>query len=160
VIFLTSRRWAKVNFGGRPPLYFGYSEPKPSALKLPITSRTRSSLVNATSAIAAGAMPCAGSSTICARRQVTTEPWPRRTIRTSPTALIIIDLTHPRPLSHRPSLTISTPPGNYPKGQTRPATALAGRRSSAVSRLGLEPSVSSVTWKTCDPAATLVAAED
>ena len=49
-IFLISRRSAKVNFGGRPP-YFGYSEPNPSALKLRITSRTRSSLVKATLAI-------------------------------------------------------------------------------------------------------------
>ena len=32
-----------------PPLYFGYSELNPSALKLRITSRTRSSLVNARS---------------------------------------------------------------------------------------------------------------
>jgi hypothetical protein len=56
-IFLTSRRCGKVNFGGRPPLYFGQSEPNPSALKLRITSRTRSSLVNATFAIAAASMP-------------------------------------------------------------------------------------------------------
>ena len=70
-IFLISRRWAKVNFGGWPPLYFGYSEANPSALKLRITSRTRSSLVNATLAIAATSMPWADSSTICARRQVT-----------------------------------------------------------------------------------------
>jgi hypothetical protein len=48
-----SRRCGKVNFGGRPPLYLGYSDPNPSALKLRITSRTRSSLVNATFAIAA-----------------------------------------------------------------------------------------------------------
>jgi hypothetical protein len=61
----------------------GYSELNPSALKLPITSRTRSSLVNATLAIAAASMPWADSSTICARRQVTTDPVPRRTIRTS-----------------------------------------------------------------------------
>ena len=72
-----------MNFGGRPPLYLGYSEPNPSALKLRITSRTRSSLVNATFAIAATSMPCADNSTICARRQVTTDPLPRRTIRTS-----------------------------------------------------------------------------
>jgi hypothetical protein len=82
-IFLISRRWASVNFGGRPPLYLGYSELNPSALKLRITSRTRSSLVNATFAIARTSMPCADSSTICARRQVTTDPLPRRTIRTS-----------------------------------------------------------------------------
>jgi hypothetical protein len=81
-IFLISRRWPSVNFGVRPPLYFGYSEPNPSVLKLRITSRTRSSLANATLAIAATFMPCADSSTICARRQVTTDPLPRRTIRT------------------------------------------------------------------------------
>jgi hypothetical protein len=82
-IFLISRRWTRVNFGGRPPLYFGYSELNPSALKFRITSRTRSSLVKATSAIAGASMPWADSSTICARRQVTTDPEPRRMIRTS-----------------------------------------------------------------------------
>src|SRR5215472_7442574 len=44
------------------PLYFGYSELNPSALKLWITSRTRSSLVKATLAIPATSMPCADSS--------------------------------------------------------------------------------------------------
>jgi hypothetical protein len=39
--------------------------------------------VNVTSAILATGMPWAESSTICARRQVTTEPLPRRTIRSS-----------------------------------------------------------------------------
>ena len=80
-IFLISRRCARVNFGRRPPLYLGYSELNPSALKLQITSRTRSSLVKATFAIAGTSMPCADSSTIWARRQVTTDPVPRRTIR-------------------------------------------------------------------------------
>ena len=82
-VFLISRRWPRVNFSGRPPLYLGYSESNPSALKFPITSRTRSSLVNATFAIAGTSMPCADSSTICARRQVTTDPLPRRMIHTS-----------------------------------------------------------------------------
>jgi len=81
--FLISRRWPTVNFGGRPPLYLGYKELNPSALKLQITSRTRSSLVNATFAIAATSIPWADSNTICARRQVTTDPLSRRTIRTS-----------------------------------------------------------------------------
>jgi hypothetical protein len=80
--FLISRRWPSVNFGGRPPFYLGYKELNPSALKLWITSRTRSSLVKATFAIAATAMPGADSKTICARRQVTTDPLSRRTIRT------------------------------------------------------------------------------
>jgi hypothetical protein len=56
-IFLISRRWPRVNFGGRPPLHFGYSELNPSALKSRITSRTRSSLVNATFAVAGTSMP-------------------------------------------------------------------------------------------------------
>jgi hypothetical protein len=56
---------------------------EPVGLKFRITSRTRSSLVNATFAIAGTSMPCADSSTICARRQVTTEPLPPRMIRTS-----------------------------------------------------------------------------
>jgi hypothetical protein len=56
---------------------------EPSALKFPITSQTRSSLVKATLAIAGTSIPCADSSTICARRQVTTDPLPRRTIRIS-----------------------------------------------------------------------------
>ena len=55
----------------------------PSALKFRITSRTRSSLVNATFPIAAASMPCADSSTIWARRQVTTDPLTRRMICTS-----------------------------------------------------------------------------
>ena len=82
-IFLISRRWPRVNFGGWPRLYFGQSDPNPSALKFRITSRTRSSLVNATLAIAGTSMPWADSSTIWARRQVTTDPLPRRMIRTS-----------------------------------------------------------------------------
>jgi len=61
----------------------GRSESKPSALKLWITSRTLSSLVNVTFAIPATSMPCADSSTICARRQVTTNPADRRTIRSN-----------------------------------------------------------------------------
>jgi hypothetical protein len=59
---------------GRPPRYLGYSDLNPSAFKLWITSRTRSWLVNATFTIATASMPCADSSTICARRQVTTGP--------------------------------------------------------------------------------------
>jgi hypothetical protein len=80
-IFLISRRWASVNTGGCPPAYLGYSESNPSAVKLCSTSRTRSSLVKASLAIWATLIPCADHSTICARRQVTTDPDPRRTIR-------------------------------------------------------------------------------
>ncbi len=51
-ICLICWRSGSVNFGGRPPAYFGASESNPSALKLWITSRTRSSDVNAIRAIA------------------------------------------------------------------------------------------------------------
>jgi hypothetical protein len=75
----------------RPPEYFGYSDSKPSSLKLCSTARTRSSDVNATLAIWATSMPWADSSTICARRHVTTDPELRRTMRSSrwPSSLLI-----------------------------------------------------------------------
>ncbi|HEX6451850.1 MAG TPA: hypothetical protein VF060_20595 [Trebonia sp.] len=50
-------------------------------MKLWITSRARSALANVTSAIFATGMLCADSSTIWARRHVTTGPLPRRMIR-------------------------------------------------------------------------------
>jgi hypothetical protein len=107
-IFLISRRCARVNFGGRPPRYLGYSELNASALKLRITSRTRSSLVSATFAIAATPMPWADSSSICARRQVTTDPPSRRTIRTSrPPSSSSISRTRRRSVTG-PVSTIST----------------------------------------------------
>lgn len=108
-----------VNFGGRPPLYRGYSAANPSALKLRITSRTRSSLVNATLAIAGASMPGGDGSTICARRQVTTDPLPRRTIRTSRAPSSIIDRTHPQAISHGPSLRDGTGASGRP-GRLRP----------------------------------------
>jgi hypothetical protein len=48
-----------------------------------ITSRTRSGLVKVTLAIPATSIPCTDKSTICALRQVTTDPDERRTIRSS-----------------------------------------------------------------------------
>src|SRR5437868_2832239 len=80
-IFLICCRWASVKVGGRPPAYFGYNESKPSSLKLLITSRTRSRLVKVTLAIPDTSTPCTDNSTICARRQVTTDPDERRTTR-------------------------------------------------------------------------------
>ena len=53
---------------------------EPVALKLWITSRTRSSEVNAILAIAGTSIACADHNTICARRHLTTDPDPRRTI--------------------------------------------------------------------------------
>src|SRR5260221_7590353 len=55
----------------------------PSALRLWITSRTGSSLVKVTRAIGGASIAWAERSTICARRQVTTEPELRRMIRSS-----------------------------------------------------------------------------
>ena len=107
-----------MNFGARPPRYFGYSDPNPSALKLRITSRTRSSLVNATFAIAATPIPCADSSTICARRQVTTRPAAPPHNPHQPPAFIIIDLTHPHAFRHRPSVGDQHPPQKHPAGRT------------------------------------------
>ncbi len=60
-----------------------FNESTPSALKLSRTSRTRSALANVTSTICRTAMPWADSNTLCALRQVTTEPLLRRTIRSS-----------------------------------------------------------------------------
>lgn len=78
-----TQRSGSVKVFGRPPLYFGYRESKPSALKLWITSQPQPSLPNVTSAIFATAIPWADSSTICAHHQVTTDPVPRQTILNS-----------------------------------------------------------------------------
>jgi hypothetical protein len=50
---------------------------------LPVIVQVDVMLVNATFAIPAVTMPCADSSTICARRQVSADPVPRRVIRSS-----------------------------------------------------------------------------
>ncbi len=110
-IFLISRRWPRVNFGGRPPLYLGYSELNPSVLKLRITSRPRSSLVKATFAIAGTAMPWADNNTVCARRQVTTDL--AHDPHQAP-SLVIVNLTHPQAFGHRPSLR-----GQHARGSAR-----------------------------------------
>ena len=82
-IFLISCRWGTLKVGGRPPEYLGTRESNPSSLKSCSTARTRSAEVKATLAIWATSMPRAESSTICARRQITTNPDERRTIRSS-----------------------------------------------------------------------------
>jgi hypothetical protein len=103
---LIARRWARVKVGGRPPRYRGYSESNPSRLKLCSTSRTRSGLVKVTWAIWATSMPWALSSTICARRQVTTEPVDRRTMRSSRLpSWLLIPRTRTRSATLAPSTT-------------------------------------------------------
>jgi hypothetical protein len=69
-----------------------------------MTSLTVSGSVNTTSLIAGGDIPCAESSTICARRHVTTDPEERRTIRSSrlPSSLVI---------SRNSTLAAIAPPG-------------------------------------------------
>ena len=78
--FLMAWRSGRVNFGGRPPVYFGASESNPSALKLWMTSRTRSSEVKAILAMAGTSMAWADHRMIWALRHRTTDPDPLRTI--------------------------------------------------------------------------------
>jgi hypothetical protein len=117
-IFLNCRGWATVNFGGRPPLCPGYSELNPPALKLCSMSRTRAWLVNATFAMAATSMPWAGSSTICVRRQVTTDAARAHDLHQAP-ALIVIDRAHPQASSH-PASPRDQHQQREPPGQARP----------------------------------------
>ena len=90
-IFLISRRSGRVNFGGRPPEYLAANESNPSALKLWMTSLTRSSEVKAILAMAGTSILWADQSTIWALRHRTTEPDPRRTIERSfrPSSLVM-----------------------------------------------------------------------
>ncbi|GGN21995.1 hypothetical protein GCM10011578_053490 [Streptomyces fuscichromogenes] len=71
-VFLISWRSGRVTVLGRPPLYLGWSESKPSVLKWCRTPRTWSGLLNVTSAIFATGLPCADNSTIWGPRRVTT----------------------------------------------------------------------------------------
>ena len=107
-------------------LVLGVQGLNPSALKLRITSRTRSWLVNATFAIAVTSMPCADSSTICTRRQVTTEAAVRRTIRTSrrPTSSSI-SRTRTRSAT-RPSLEDQHPSSQCPDHRKHPDAEVGG----------------------------------
>ena len=154
--------------------YFGYSESKPSALKLWITSRTRSALVNVTSAIFATSMPCADSSTICARRQVTTDPVPRRTIRSSrcPSSSSISRTRMPSvtgPVSAistgGESAQTSPPAGSIPGGppQASRQPAVTARRKIQENNKSMEPRThAAVTWllNSSEPAIRLLARRD
>ena len=64
-------------------LVFRVQRGEPVSVEVADHIRTRSWPVNATAATAATPMPWADSSTICARRQVTTDPRARRMIRAS-----------------------------------------------------------------------------
>ena len=97
-------RSGRVNFGGRPPEYFGANESNPSALKLWMTSLTRSSEVKAILAMAGTSILWADHSTIWALRHRTTEPDPRRTIERSFVALLVGDVPHCHAFCHGTTL--------------------------------------------------------
>ena len=119
-IFLISRRCTRVNFGTRPPLYLGYSELNPSALKLRITSRTRSSLVKGHLRDPSHVHPLG-------RQQHHLRLPPGHHRPAAPAhdpqqalALVIVDLTHSQAICHRPSVGDQLP-------QRGPRTSKPGR---------------------------------
>ncbi|WP_165945603.1 hypothetical protein [Micromonospora sp. KC606] len=75
------------------------------------TCRTPCGLVNVASAIFAAGMPCADSSTIWARRQVTTDPclWGRSA---AGVALVIVDLPSLNSVDHADQCSLPAPIGN------------------------------------------------
>ena len=97
-----------------------------------ITSRTKSSLVNATFAIAGTSIPWADRSTICARRQVTTEPLPADDPHQ---AVTLVDLTHTQPFSQWLSLIDRHPRRKSRRGKREAAAALATRLVTWLGRL-------------------------
>jgi hypothetical protein len=119
-IFLISRRSGRMKVLGRPPLYFGYRESKPSVLKLWITSRTRSALVNVTSAIFATGMPWADSRTIWARRLGTSPghhcPGSPADDPKQPSAFVIVDLAHTYSFCHPDRVTATRRPAQHRDG--------------------------------------------
>ena len=95
----------------------GEKEMNPSALKLRITSRTRSSLVNATFAIPATFIPWADSSTTCAHPPGHHRPTVTAHDPHQPAAFTIIDLTDPQAIGHWPSLGDQHQGRKHPAGQ-------------------------------------------
>jgi hypothetical protein len=97
-------------------LYFGYSELNPVSVEVAITSRTRSSLVKATVTIAARPSP-----ELTSAPAARSPPTPCPGARSAPAAaLIVVDLTHPQPFCHRPSLRDQHRSGNCPAERARP----------------------------------------
>jgi len=109
---LIARRWARVKVGGRPCGSVGTGRRTHPGCRLCSTSRTRSGLVKVTWAIWATSMPWALSSTIWARRQVTTDPVDRCTMRSSRLPpWLLSSRTRTRSATLPPSRP-STPPGS------------------------------------------------
>lgn len=90
-IFLICWRWGRVNMGGRPPEYLGYSDSNPSSLKLLITSRTRSGLVKAPWRSAP--RPCRGRTAVPSAPASTSPPTQQAV------ALLVRDLPNPQGLT-------------------------------------------------------------
>jgi len=88
-------------------------------------------------------MPCADSSTICARRQVITDPLPRRRIRTSrcPSSSSI---THPQPFRHRASLGDHAYGESPGRGDAAQAFAYGSSSSSRILRRPVTGTVSGI----------------
>ncbi len=143
--FLISRRCGSVNVGGRPPAYFGASESHPSALKLWITYRTRSSEVNALFAIAGTSIRCVSTRPPPAHHRARTPPHDRQQLA----ALVVGQIPNLHPFSHAPSLRDHAPSGgrdttNVPGHGTRrfllsDVAAKPGAQRSRGARSGPEP---------------------
>ena len=124
-IFLISRRSGRVNFGGRPPEYLAANDSNPSALKLWMTSLTRSSEVKAILAMAGHVHPLGrpqhdlGSSPSHHRARAPTHD------REELSSLFVGDVSHCHAFCHGTTLPR---PGDQSGGRalpTLPVTALA-----------------------------------
>ena len=82
--------------------------------------------MNDTSAIFATGMPCADSSTIWARRQVTTDPRASADDPQQPLALVVIDLAYAYSFCHPDRVTATRHPAKEPG---RRVTSQQGKRS-------------------------------
>lgn len=75
-------------------------------------------------------MPCADSKIIWARRQVTTDPVPRRMIRTDRIALVVVEWTHSYSFCHPPRLTGVVSDTSQPGGVSPNRAKVPGHGSS------------------------------
>ena len=117
-IFLISRRWPRVNFGGRPPLYFGYERAEPVGVEV---------ADHIADPVLAGERHLRDRGRVHAlrRQQHHLRPPPGHHRPAAPAddphqplALVIIDLTHPHTLGHRSSLRGSAAHPAATGGQT------------------------------------------
>jgi hypothetical protein len=69
-------------------------------------------------------MPCADSSTICARRQVTTDPVPAADDPQQAPPLVIIDIADAYSFCHPNNLATPRRPDQHPNGASRHNTGI------------------------------------